>query len=65
MVHAAYVPNKTVVVSDPAATAPLPVAAGKPQVDGRATVYVCHGYTCSTPVTAPDELDSLLGGARG
>jgi uncharacterized protein YyaL (SSP411 family) len=63
-VHAGYVPNKTVVVSDPAATAPLPVAKEKPQVEGKATAYVCHGYTCSTPVTTPDALETLLEAKR-
>jgi uncharacterized protein YyaL (SSP411 family) len=64
-VHAAYVPNKTLIVADPASAARLPVAEGKTQIDGRATAYVCHGYTCSTPVTSSDELEPLLESARG
>ena len=33
---------------------------GKGQVDGRATAYVCHGFTCSAPVTDPAALQALL-----
>ena len=29
-------------------------------VDGRATVYVCHSYTCSPPATTWDEIAPLL-----
>jgi len=63
-VHAGYIPNKTIVVSDPASARRLPVAEGKPQVDGRTTAYVCHGYTCSTPVTDWSALEPLLRPAR-
>jgi hypothetical protein len=35
-------------------------AAGKAQIDGRATAYVCPGRTCRLPVTDPDELASAL-----
>jgi uncharacterized protein YyaL (SSP411 family) len=64
-IHAAYVPNKTVVLVSPASTQRLPVAEGKPQVDGRATAYVCYAYTCSPPVTSASELEPLLAPARG
>ena len=64
-IHAAYVPNKTIVVADPASATRLPVAEGKTQIDGRTTAYVCHGYTCSTPVTRWAELEPLLEPARG
>jgi uncharacterized protein YyaL (SSP411 family) len=63
-VHRAYVPNKTLVVADPAGATKLPVAEGKPQVEGRPTAYVCHGYTCSTPVTTAAALEALLESAR-
>jgi len=64
-IHAGYIPNKTVVVSDPASAQRLPVAEGKAQLDGRTTAYVCHGYTCSTPVTDWSALEPLLESARG
>jgi uncharacterized protein len=42
---------------------PLPAghpAAGKGQLEGRATAYVCRGQTCRLPVTDPDELAATL-----
>jgi uncharacterized protein YyaL (SSP411 family) len=36
------------------------VLAGKAQVDGKATVYVCHNFTCSLPVTDPEALNTLF-----
>jgi uncharacterized protein YyaL (SSP411 family) len=63
-IHTAYVPNKTIVVSDPASSERLPVAEGKAQVDGLVTAYVCHGYTCSMPVTSWQALEPLLAPAR-
>ena len=67
-VQRCYVPYKTVMQIDPqrveAGLAALPllrdVLAGKTQVDGKATVYVCRDFTCSLPVTDPDELAALL-----
>ncbi len=38
-------------------------ARGKSQKDGTATVYVCHGQTCSLPITEPGALTAALGGA--
>jgi uncharacterized protein YyaL (SSP411 family) len=29
-------------------------------VDGKATAYVCHDFTCSRPVTTWEELKTLL-----
>ena len=68
--HRSYVPHKTLIQIDPqsaeSALASLPllreVLAGKTQVDGKATVYVCHDFTCSLPVTEPAELSGLLNG---
>jgi len=62
--HAAYVPNRTVILADPGAPARLPLAEGKTRLDGRTTAYVCHDYTCSAPVTTWDALAPLLE-ARG
>ena len=36
-------------------------AAGKTQMGGKATAYVCRNQTCSAPVTDPAELAKLLG----
>ncbi|WP_437639025.1 thioredoxin domain-containing protein [Sorangium sp. So ce854] len=61
----AYLPNRAVVVVDPAraetAEAVKVVAAGKPARPGAAVAYVCRGRTCSAPVAAPAELRALLG----
>ena len=70
-VYRSYVPYKTLIQIDPqhveSAVAALPllgdVLAGKSQVDGKATVYVCHDFTCSLPVTEPAELAVLLRGS--
>jgi len=59
-IQSGYVPNKTIVLADPANPRRLPVAEGKPQVNGQVTAYVCHGYTCSTPVTSWSALEPLL-----
>ena len=37
---------------------------GKGRVDGKATAYVCHGMTCSAPVTRAEDLAALLVPAR-
>jgi uncharacterized protein YyaL (SSP411 family) len=71
--HRTYVPHKTLVLIDPqraeAALAALPllrdVLAGKKQVNGKATVYVCHDFTCSLPVTEPAELAGVLSRTAG
>jgi uncharacterized protein YyaL (SSP411 family) len=47
-------------VSPGAADVPA-IARERPQVDGRATAYVCRHFTCSRPVHTPDELAALLG----
>jgi uncharacterized protein len=70
-IHQQYIPNKTLVVLDPqhleAGLNTLPLLrdmlAGKTQVDGQATVYVCRNFTCSLPVTTPEALTALLAGA--
>ena len=70
-VYRSYVPYKTLIQIDPqhveSAVAALPllrdVLAGKSQVGGKATVYMCHDFTCSLPVTEPAELAALLSGS--
>ena len=39
---------------------PLAPARDRPAVGGRATAYVCRHFTCSAPVTTPEELGRLL-----
>ena len=63
-VHSSYLPNSTLQLVR--SGAPLreiaPLLEGKSQIDGKATAYVCHNFTCSAPVTTWDELKSLLDG---
>jgi len=59
--NAHFVPNATtIVVSPDAEWLPAP-ARDRPMVDGRATAYVCRGFTCSAPVTSADSLAGVLG----
>jgi uncharacterized protein YyaL (SSP411 family) len=63
-----YLPNKVLIqidaqhATETLAALPLlrDVLAGKTQVDGKATAYVCHNFTCSLPVTEADALAALL-----
>jgi uncharacterized protein len=61
-IHSLYLPNKTLQVIGPEKSleAVSPLLKGKTQIRGRPTVYVCHNYTCSAPVTDWQELNSLL-----
>jgi uncharacterized protein YyaL (SSP411 family) len=56
-----YLPNRTLSVVDPAAPERLPPPVqGKGQLNGRPTVYVCRGSTCSPPATGWEEIRPLL-----
>ena len=61
-IHSVYLPNKVLQLVDP--DQPLenisPLLAGKTQIDGRPTVYVCQNFTCSAPVTNRAGLKPLL-----
>jgi hypothetical protein len=60
-IHAASLPNK--VLQTLSGEDVLPEghpASGKGMVDGKATIYVCHGQTCSLPITDPATLRDLL-----
>jgi uncharacterized protein YyaL (SSP411 family) len=61
-IHSLYLPNKTLQVIGPEKSldAVSPLLKGKTQIKGRPTIYVCHNYTCSAPVTDRQELNSLL-----
>jgi uncharacterized protein YyaL (SSP411 family) len=63
-VYGACLPNRILQVVRPGEWLPEShPAAGKDQVDGKATAYVCHGATCSLPLTEPEELSRALGSA--
>jgi uncharacterized protein YyaL (SSP411 family) len=41
------------------------VPTAMPAMEGRPTAYVCENYACQLPVTEPEDLAKLLGGAPG
>ena len=61
-IHSLYLPNLTLQLATP--DEPLEkissLLAGKKQIEGKPTVYVCHNFTCSRPVVEWDELRQLL-----
>jgi uncharacterized protein YyaL (SSP411 family) len=61
-INSIYLPNITLQLVGP--DQPLdevsPLLAGKTQINGDATAYVCQNYTCSAPVTRREQLRSLL-----
>ena len=60
-IHSLFLPNKTLMCIDPQQGESLPsLLTGKAQIDGKVTVYVCHNFTCSLPVTNPEALKGLL-----
>jgi len=61
-IRSTYIPNRTLTLVDPDPSAPRPpLLAGKGQIDGQTTVYVCHRMTCSPPATRWAEIEPLLG----
>ena len=58
-----YRPNQVVALCRPGeeeATRWIPLLAGREQVDGRATAYVCRNFACRLPVTTPEALEAEL-----
>jgi uncharacterized protein len=61
-IHSIYLPNKTLQLAGPDESLEKisPLLRGKTQLDGKPTVYVCHNFTCSLPVTSWEEIKPLL-----
>ncbi len=64
-VHRRYLPNRVLALLDPAESAEavgkeIPLLAGKTQLNGRTTVYVCENYTCHAPTHDLDQFVRLL-----
>ncbi|MEP6461994.1 MAG: thioredoxin domain-containing protein [Frankiaceae bacterium] len=56
-------PGAVLAVGDPADAVWVPLLADRPLVDGRPAAYVCRGFVCARPVTAPGDLLATLDGA--
>jgi uncharacterized protein YyaL (SSP411 family) len=58
VVYGIYRPGKVVAVGLPSddEDVAIPLLAGRQQLDGRATAYVCQHFACQTPVTDPEGL---------
>ncbi|MEU6464359.1 thioredoxin domain-containing protein [Streptomyces sp. NPDC046976] len=52
-------PGAVVAVGTPGSEE-FPLLADRPLVSGRATAYVCRGFTCDAPTTDPDRLRTAL-----
>ncbi len=60
-VRSTYIPNRTLSLVDPDPNSPRPpLLAGKGQLGGKTTAYVCHRMTCSPPATTWEDLSVLL-----
>jgi len=60
---ASYLPNKVVALAaagNTAATDAISLLRDRPQIEGRATAYVCEQFACKEPVTTPTKLGSQL-----
>jgi uncharacterized protein YyaL (SSP411 family) len=58
-----YLPNSVLALAGPhdeVAPALIPLLAGRGQIDGRATAYVCRNFVCNLPVTEPAALAGQL-----
>lgn len=58
-----YLPNKVIALISPSNTRAaelMPLVRERPQIDGKATVYLCEHFACRTPTTDPKELASQL-----
>ncbi len=61
-IHSLYLPNMTMQLAKPDDSLEKisSLLAGKKQIAGKPTAYVCHNFTCSQPVTDWQDLKLLL-----
>jgi uncharacterized protein len=58
-----FLPNiVAAVATGDAATHAIPLLRDRPQIDGRATAYVCRAFACQAPTTDVAQLERLLEG---
>jgi uncharacterized protein YyaL (SSP411 family) len=63
VVNSRYLPNQVLAYAatgDQDAGQAVPLLAGRPAKDGKATAYVCEHFACLAPVTEPAMLERLL-----
>jgi uncharacterized protein YyaL (SSP411 family) len=62
-IWAPYLPNKVVaqaISGDTSAADTISLLRNRPEIEGKATAYVCEQFVCKQPVTKPTELASQL-----
>jgi uncharacterized protein YyaL (SSP411 family) len=64
VVRAEFRPHVVLAGGDGVDAAGVALLESRVPVDGAAAAYVCEGFSCRAPVTAPEELRELLSGAR-
>ena len=70
VIHRGHFPNRVLALLEPEsadagrAEQLLPLLAGKREIDGRTTVYVCENFACRRPVNETAELERMLEEAR-
>jgi len=58
-----YLPNQILAHLDPATESgikPSPLIEGKGLIQGKAALYLCHNFTCSSPITDPAQVGTAL-----
>ncbi len=57
-----YLPNKVVLVQTASSKASMgrPLLQGRESMEGKTTAFICHGQSCSLPVTTVDGLKQIL-----
>jgi uncharacterized protein YyaL (SSP411 family) len=58
--RARYRPGQVMAASPAPEASAIPLLQGRSVIDGRATAYVCHGFTCQRPAIEPQELATQL-----
>ncbi len=65
-VFSIYDPRRVVAISsDPPSPESPPLLQGRTSVAGHPAAYVCHHFTCRSPVTDPEDLKRELGNSGG
>jgi uncharacterized protein YyaL (SSP411 family) len=66
VVRGRFRPGVVVALASAAASgsSAVPLLHDRPQLDWRATAYVCRGFACQKPTTSPEELGNQLTESR-